>query len=114
MVAPPPPTHGGARADAGSTRAEQWREAQQGLSAGLRGKLALEEVRAAARRDAQAIFDGVWDRLNSGRRSLGLDTERARPAAWESINLEHTFRLLKQTLGWTAPRIRSAQATALS
>ncbi|MEK6443901.1 hypothetical protein [Pseudonocardia sp. T1-2H] len=33
---------------------------------------------------------------------------------WRSFlrrfDLEHTFRLLKQTLGWTAPKIRSPQA----
>jgi hypothetical protein len=33
---------------------------------------------------------------------------------WQSFlrrfDLEHTFRLLKQTLGWTAPKIRTPQA----
>jgi hypothetical protein len=27
-----------------------------------------------------------------------------------SFDLEHTFRLFKQTLGWTAPKIRDPQA----
>jgi hypothetical protein len=26
------------------------------------------------------------------------------------LHIEHTFRLFKQTLGWTAPKIRSAEA----
>ena len=38
------------------------------------------------------------------------DVDRLWQAFLRRFDLEHTFRLLKQTLGWTAPRIRSAQA----
>ncbi|WP_189529049.1 hypothetical protein [Streptomyces sindenensis] len=35
-------------------------------------------------------------------------------ACWQSVlrrfGIEHTFRLLKQTLGWTEPRLRSSEA----
>jgi len=38
------------------------------------------------------------------------DIDRLWQAFLRRFDLEHTFRLLKQTLGWTAPKIRDAQA----
>ncbi len=38
------------------------------------------------------------------------DVDRLWQAFLRRFDLEHTFRLLKQTLGWTAPRIRDPQA----
>jgi hypothetical protein len=36
--------------------------------------------------------------------------DRLWPAFLRRFDLEHTFRLVKQTLGWTAPHIRDPQA----
>jgi len=45
--------------------------------------------------------------------STGADAEQI-TRCWQAylrrFDLEHTFRLFKQTLGWTAPKIRSPQA----
>ena len=38
------------------------------------------------------------------------DIDRAWQAFLRRFDLEHTFRLLKQTLGWTRPRLRTPQA----
>jgi hypothetical protein len=38
------------------------------------------------------------------------DVDRWWQAFLRRFDLEHTFRLLKQTLGWTAPKIRTADA----
>jgi len=42
--------------------------------------------------------------------AVPADVDRLWQAFLRRFDLEHTFRLLKQTLGWTAPRIRSADA----
>ena len=38
------------------------------------------------------------------------DVDRFWQAFLRRFDLEHTFRLLKQTLGWTAPEVRTPQA----
>jgi hypothetical protein len=42
--------------------------------------------------------------------ATAADVDRWWRAYLRRFDLEHTFRLLKQTLGWTAPRIRTPQA----
>jgi hypothetical protein len=42
--------------------------------------------------------------------SDGLDVDRAWQAYLRRFDLEHTFRLLKQTLGWTRPMLRDPTA----
>jgi hypothetical protein len=39
-----------------------------------------------------------------------VDVDRRWQAFLRRFDLEHTFRLFKQTLGWTVPRIRAPQA----
>lgn len=39
-----------------------------------------------------------------------IDVDRAWQSYLRRFDLEHTFRLLKQTLGWTRPKIRTPQA----
>ena len=46
----------------------------------------------------------------SGTGALPGDVDRVWRAFLRRFDLEHTFRLLKQTLGWTAPRIRDPRA----
>ena len=46
----------------------------------------------------------------SGTGALPGDVDRVWRAFLRRFDLEHTFRLLKQTLGWTAPRIRDPHA----
>jgi hypothetical protein len=38
------------------------------------------------------------------------DADRLRQAFLRRFDIEHSFRLLKQTLGWTCPKIRTPQA----
>jgi hypothetical protein len=38
------------------------------------------------------------------------DVDRAWQAFLRRFDLEHTFRLFKQTLGWTKPRLREPEA----
>ncbi|GAA4955321.1 hypothetical protein GCM10025331_50980 [Actinoplanes utahensis] len=38
------------------------------------------------------------------------DVDRCRQAFLRRFDIEHTFRLLKQTLGWTVPRLREPAA----
>ncbi|GAA3710080.1 hypothetical protein GCM10022224_089490 [Nonomuraea antimicrobica] len=38
------------------------------------------------------------------------DTDRLWQAFFRRFDLEHTFRLLKQTLGWTKPKLRDLHA----
>jgi hypothetical protein len=38
------------------------------------------------------------------------DVDRCWQSFLRRFDLEHTFRLVKQTLGWTVPRIRTPQA----
>ncbi|GIF17266.1 hypothetical protein Ate01nite_72980 [Actinoplanes teichomyceticus] len=40
------------------------------------------------------------------------DVDRCWQAFLRRFDIEHTFRLLKQTLGWTAPQLREPAATA--
>jgi DDE superfamily endonuclease len=47
-----------------------------------------------------------WSRIGA----VPADVDRLWQAFLRRFDLEHTFRMLKQTLGWTAPRIRSADA----
>ncbi|GAA3838525.1 hypothetical protein GCM10023083_82670 [Streptomyces phyllanthi] len=47
-----------------------------------------------------------WSRVDS----LPADVERCWQAFLRRFDLEHTFRLFKQTLGWTKPRLRSPEA----
>ena len=47
-----------------------------------------------------------WSRTGAG----ASDADRLWQAFLRRFDLEHTFRLLKQTLGWTAPKIRDPQA----
>ena len=47
-----------------------------------------------------------WSRTNAS----ADDIDRLWQAFLRRFDLEHTFRLFKQTLGWTAPKIRDAQA----
>ncbi|MFC9976719.1 NF041680 family putative transposase [Spirillospora sp. NPDC127200] len=46
----------------------------------------------------------------SGTDATECDVDRLWSAFLRRFDLEHTFRLLKQTLGWTAPRLRSSAA----
>jgi hypothetical protein len=51
----------------------------------------------------------VW--LRSSRTgSSDADVDRAWQAFLRRFDLEHTFRLFKQTLGWTKPRLREPEA----
>ena len=38
------------------------------------------------------------------------DVDRSWEAFLRRFDLEHTFRLFKQTLGWTRPRLREPEA----
>jgi DDE superfamily endonuclease len=46
----------------------------------------------------------------SGTGALPADVDRCWQAFLRRFDLEHTFRLFKQVLGWTAPKIRDPQA----
>jgi hypothetical protein len=46
----------------------------------------------------------------SGTDATGADVDRCRQSFLPRFDLEHTFRLLKQTLGWTRPRLRDSTA----
>jgi len=46
----------------------------------------------------------------SGTGALPADVDRLWQACLRRFDLEHTFRLFKQVLGWTAPKIRDPQA----
>ncbi|WP_457660037.1 transposase [Streptomyces anulatus] len=41
---------------------------------------------------------------------LAVDIDRCRQALLRRFDIEHTFRMLKQTLGWTRPRLRDSTA----
>jgi hypothetical protein len=47
-----------------------------------------------------------WSRASAG----PADVDRCWQAFLRRFDIEHTFRLFKQTLGWTAPKIRDPQA----
>ncbi|GAA2332053.1 hypothetical protein GCM10010246_14230 [Streptomyces cuspidosporus] len=42
--------------------------------------------------------------------AAAADVDRCRQAFLRRFDVEHTFRMMKQTLGWTAPRLRSPEA----
>jgi hypothetical protein len=44
------------------------------------------------------------------RRATEADVDRCRQPFLRRFDLEHTFRLFKQTLGWTKPRLRGSEA----
>ena len=46
----------------------------------------------------------------SGNRALPTDVDRCWQAYLRRFDLEHTFRLFKQVLGWTAPKLRDPAA----
>ncbi|MFJ6425397.1 NF041680 family putative transposase [Streptomyces hydrogenans] len=47
-----------------------------------------------------------WSRTGAG----AADTDRLWQAYLRRFDIEHTFRLFKQTLGWTCPKIRTPEA----
>jgi hypothetical protein len=47
-----------------------------------------------------------WSRLNAS----AADIDRCWQAFLRRFDIEHTFRLFKQTLGWTAPKLRNPEA----
>lgn len=53
----------------------------------------------------------AWDRLHPRlmHRAAWLDHDGELPVI-EGVDLEHTFRLFKQVMGWTAPKIRDPAA----
>jgi len=46
----------------------------------------------------------------SGTDATASDTDRLWQTYLRRFDIEHTFRLLKQTLGWTCPKIRTAES----
>ena len=46
----------------------------------------------------------------SGTDATGSDVDRCWQSFLRRFDIEHTFRLLKQTLGWTKPKLRSSEA----
>ncbi|WP_369525735.1 hypothetical protein [Streptomyces chartreusis] len=46
----------------------------------------------------------------SGTGASTADVDRCWQSFLRRFDLEHTFRLFKQTLGWTKPRLRSSEA----
>ncbi|GGM05659.1 hypothetical protein GCM10010129_56580 [Streptomyces fumigatiscleroticus] len=46
----------------------------------------------------------------SGTDATNADTDRLWQSYLRRFDIEHTFRLFKQTLGWTAPKIRTPEA----
>ncbi|GAA3846660.1 hypothetical protein GCM10022403_092950 [Streptomyces coacervatus] len=55
------------------------------------------------------VIEGTLIRLQVDR-LLRPVVARARQAFLRRFDLEHTFRLMKQTLGWTRPKIRTPEA----
>ncbi|MER5323166.1 hypothetical protein [Streptosporangium roseum] len=56
-------------------------------------------------RDPQPVW--LW---SSASGATAADVDRCWQSFLRRFNLEHTFRLFKQTLGWTRPKIRTPQA----
>jgi hypothetical protein len=56
-------------------------------------------------RDPKPVW--LWSSVTG---ATAADVDRWWQAFLRRFDLEHTFRLLKQTLGWTTPKIRSPQA----
>lgn len=46
----------------------------------------------------------------SGTGATEADADRCGQSFLRRFDIEHTFRLFKQTLGWTKPRLRSSEA----
>jgi hypothetical protein len=65
----------------------------------------LEVEHLSKDREAQAVW--LW---SSKTGAADADVDRAWQAFLRRFDLEHTFRLLKQTLGWTKPRLREPEA----
>ncbi|MGB9998724.1 NF041680 family putative transposase [Streptomyces pseudogriseolus] len=59
-------------------------------------------------RDPKPVW--LWSSANS---ATPADTDRWWQSFLRRFDLEHTFRLMKQTLGWTAPKIRHADTADL-
>jgi hypothetical protein len=72
----------------------------------LHGTLARLEVdHLPGERDPKPVW--LW---SSRTGAAPDDVDRLRQAFLRRFDLEHTFRLFKQTLGWTAPRLRDPAA----
>jgi hypothetical protein len=56
-------------------------------------------------RDPKPVW--LWTSITG---ATGADVDRWWQALLRRFDLEHTFRLFKQTLGWTAPKIRTPAA----
>jgi hypothetical protein len=56
-------------------------------------------------RDPKPVW--LW---SSATGTTAADIDRCRQSFLRRFDLEHTFRLFKQTLGWTCPKIRTPQA----
>jgi hypothetical protein len=65
----------------------------------------LEVEHLSKDREAPAVW--LW---SSRTGSSDADVDRAWQAFLRRFDLEHTFRLFKQTLGWTRPRLREPEA----
>ena len=52
----------------------------------------------------------MWLWSSAPAASTAADVDRWWQAFLRRFDLEHTFRLFKQTLGWTAPKIRTPEA----
>ncbi|WP_426405196.1 hypothetical protein ACN9M0_38765 [Streptomyces sp. R-07] len=84
-----------------------------GCPAGHKGELPLIEgilIRPEVEhlsKDSEAPAVWLWS-SRTGSNHAGVD--RAWQAFLRRFDLEHTFRLFKQTLGWTEPRLREPEA----
>lgn len=58
---------------------------------------------------SQGVNRPVW-LWWSGTDATGADIDRCWQSFLRRFDVEHTFRMLKQTLGWTKPRLRSSAA----
>ncbi|CQR59326.1 FIG00663192: hypothetical protein (plasmid) [Streptomyces leeuwenhoekii] len=65
----------------------------------------LEVEHLSKDREAPAVW--LW---SSKTGATDTDVDRAWQAFLRRFDLEHTFRLFKQTLGWTKPRLREPEA----
>ncbi|WP_227997619.1 NF041680 family putative transposase [Nocardia australiensis] len=65
----------------------------------------LEVAHLSRDRDAPPVW--LW---SSKTGAAGTDVDRAWQAFLRRFDLEHTFRLFKQTLSWTRPRLREPEA----
>ena len=63
------------------------------------------------RAGADAANKPVW-LWWSGTSATKADVDRCWQSFLRRFDIERTFRLFKQTLGWTKPRLRSSEAAA--